>query len=173
MNEKACTAAGIAAVIVAAVILTLHLVFPVPEPKKIDRKRQQQELNLLIDIKDLRDRVTETRTYNDSHLWQQNADKVGASAMALVTKLANNHELKVNAFRPQRVQDDSGLTRLPYLVAVEGRFPSVIAFVQQLETPTTKLAVNTLQIASADGASDQVSASVGIVAYKEGITSAK
>ena len=54
---------------------------------------------------------------------------------------------------------------MPFLVTVEGPYPSVTLFCQDIDKQATKLAVNLIQIASSDAASNAVTASIGLIAY--------
>lgn len=167
MTEKNWNAVAISAVIVMGGLLVLNFAFPVPSLGRVVSKNSAERAKLTKEIEDDRLAVSATRTKNAQRLWVQPADQVAAAAMAKVNEAAVAQSLKVIAFRPQRAQDDDGVTRLPYQVTLEGYFPKVIAFIKTLETPKLKLPVVSVQIASADGASDKVNATIGIVAYRE------
>ena len=57
------------------------------------------------------------------------------------------------------------MTQLPFLIGVDGSYPNVVAFVKDIETKGTKLALSQVQLSSSDGTTDKVSASIGVVAY--------
>ncbi len=158
------------AVVVMIGILAFQVLVPIPSPTVVVRSLRRQEAELRKKIEVARADVSATRTKNQLRTWKQPADQVAAAAMAKVTELAKAQSLKVIAFRPQRIQEDVGVTRYPYQVTLEGYFPKVVAFVQALETPKHKLPVVSMQITASDGASDKVSSTVGIVAFRENET---
>lgn len=167
MNERSWNILSIAAVVAAGLILLWHVLAPMPSAGKVVQARANQERQLRETLKSLRARVTETRSSNESRIWTEPADEVGAAAMAYVSSLAQSKGMKVIAFRPQRPEKDVGVMRHPFMVSLEGSFPSIVSFLNSVETGKGKLAVNTVQIAAADGATDKVSASIGVVAYRE------
>jgi hypothetical protein len=50
-------------------------------------------------------------------------------------------------------------------VTVEGSFPDVMGFVKAVQAPENKLSVAQIQLASADGASDMVTLTLGLNAF--------
>lgn len=166
MNEKNWQLVAYAAVAVAGAILIANFAFPVQTANSKVAQRTKQSRDYDASISKLRDDVMTERAKNETRLWKQPADEISAATMAKVTSLAQSRGLRVIAFRPQRTQVDSGITRLPYQATLEGPFPQVIGFVQDLETSKFKTIVSTIQIASADGASDKVSSTIGLVAYR-------
>lgn len=167
MTEKNWMTVGYLAVVVAVGMLIAHFAFPIRSAGNIVATRAKEDRTLDASIASLREEVTTLRAKNLTRLWTQPADEVAAATMAKVTTIAQGRGLKVIAFRPQRTQDDNGVARLPYQATLEGPFPQVIGFLQDLETSKFRAIVSTVQIASADGASDKVSATIGIVAYRE------
>lgn len=85
-----------------------------------------------------------------------------------MNQIARKRNLKVASFRPQKPVDEAGLLRLPYLVSLEGTYRDALAFVKELEKPQNRLAVNLVQLASADGETSMVRATVGIWALRMG-----
>lgn len=161
--KNLCIAAGIVAVLVIAADLLI------PKPKADGQARFAiQENKVLGEIRELREKVAAAKGKNQPMLWSGDPDEISAQAMAFATKMANAQNLNVVAFRPQRTQTNGHLMMLPYQLSVNGSFPDLIHFLQAMETKGTKLAVNVVQVASSDGASDHVSATVGLVAYREG-----
>jgi hypothetical protein len=73
--------------------------------------------------------------------------------------------LKLITFRPQKAEQERDLTRIPFLLALEGPYSDVVALTKDLERPQSKLAVNMLQLNSSDGVTDQVNAAINVVAY--------
>jgi Tfp pilus assembly protein PilO len=167
MTEAQWKQVAIVAVVVAVLALALDLALP--RPKRANTARYAiQENQALRDLRAQRDEVSELRKQNALRLWTAQPDEIAAQTMAATTRLANERELKVVSFRPQRPLASNDLSLLPYQLTVEGGFAQVVQFLQALETKGLKLTVNLVQVASADGASDRVNATVGIVAYTEG-----
>lgn len=173
MNEKSWRSLTIGAMVVCAGVLVFHLVVPRQKLASHMAKRQADQLKLMKDVDLLREQVTKLREVNGRHLSVGDADKVSADAMAQVSALARKSNLKLIAFRPQRQQIEGDLARNGYLAALEGPYPNVVSFVNSIEKGSTKLAVQSFQVASADGASDKVSSSVTVVAYTEAAEASK
>ncbi|MBV6458127.1 MAG: hypothetical protein HONBIEJF_01250 [Fimbriimonadaceae bacterium] len=167
MTERNWRQICIAAVVVGGLVVVADLLLPKPKAGSAARYAIQEN-TMLGEIRKLRDQVSAAKAKNQPMIWALDADEISAHAMAFATKMANGRNLKVAAFRPQRPQPNGNLTMLPYQLSVEGSFPDVVRFLQAMETKGTKLAVNLVQVASADGASDHVNATIGLVAYREG-----
>lgn len=167
MNKSLSTYLSIAAALVGLGIVAYHFFAPMPSANVRVNARLNEKHKLEQDRDQARSDVTKLRTDSDIHLWKVPTDQIAVSALADVTDLAILHQLKLVSFRPQRIIEDDGVQRVPYLANLQGPFPNVIAFINDLETSEEKLAVNSVQIASADGATSLVSASVGIVGYQE------
>ncbi len=97
--------------------------------------------------------------------WRQKQEEIGPLALASISKLVRNHGLKLITFRPQKAEQEKDLTRIPFLVALEGPYSDVVDFTKDLEMPQSKLAVNMLQLNSSDGVTDQVNATISVIAY--------
>ena len=99
--------------------------------------------------------------------WQVAQDQIGPKAMDWVSKQALANFVQVNAFRPQRSVDAAGMAQLNYLLTAEGSFPNVLKFIRAFESSGSLMAIKMVQIASADGSTDAVRATIGIVTYQE------
>ncbi len=98
-------------------------------------------------------------------LWSGTPDQVAPAAMSTVSALVRRHNLRLVAFRPQRAAEGFELAQVPFLISLEGPFPAVTGFVRDLDSQGSRLAVNLVQVASADPTSDRVNATVGAVAF--------
>jgi Tfp pilus assembly protein PilO len=98
--------------------------------------------------------------------WSGGAEQVGPGALQSMNALAAKHRVKLSGFRPERSSQVSGLDFLPYSVTATGAYLDLVNFVRAIENPDTKLAVDSLQIASSEANSDQVIATIGITAYR-------
>jgi Tfp pilus assembly protein PilO len=155
---------SLAAVIVASALVYMIFV-PKPSTVNLERKTQNQLYAVKKEEKANRLTIAEGKARVDKLTWAGGAQQVAAGALSKVTEVAKNHKLKLVAFRPQRDQDANGLGQLPILISLDGAYPDVVAFTRDLETEESKLAINLVQVAAADAATDRVTASVGIVAY--------
>lgn len=167
MNERSWKHVCVAALVVGILVVVGDFLLPKPKSQGA-AQFAIKENTMLGEIRQLREKVLEAKVKNEPIVWAADPDEISAQAMALVTKMANARNLNVVAFRPQRAQANGNLMMLPYQLSVDGSFPEVIRFLQAMETKGTKLAVNLVQVASADGASDEVNATIGVVAYREG-----
>lgn len=167
MNERGWKSLTVAIMVVMAALFAFQMFAPKPGSHKSLAQRAEEEAKAKRSIRDLRERVAKLQKANDDRLWKGSSDELGAGTMAFVSKAAAANGLKVIAFRPQRSEVVGELTRYAYLVALEGPFPRVVSFVDSIERPKTKMAVGSVQFSSADGATDRVSASVSVVAFRE------
>lgn len=164
--------ATIGAAIVMVLVLVVNFAFPVPKPKgaaEYFNKEKELSTQRLIAEKDKKDLADA----NGKRLWNLGAEAIGPMAMGRVSNMAKANGLNMVAFRPQRNVPAGDLVRYAYQISIEGSFGKVVEFTRKLETPETKLSVVSLQVASTDGASDAVSATIGVVAYRDREAGAK
>lgn len=171
-SERSWNIATIAAIVVIVAMLVFQVVVPMPAFAS-----QQQRIKSERDMEETSDaylrKSKELQKANAARLWDLGPESLGPTAMGKVSNLSKSFGLNMVAFRPQKQVDSGDLVRYGFLVSVEGAFPKVIEFVRKLETPETKLAVFSLQVTSTDGASDAVSATVGVVAYRDRLAGVK
>lgn len=99
--------------------------------------------------------------------WTEKPDLITGEVLSIVREATGKASVKLISFRPQRSVETTDLLQLPYVIAVDGSFPNVVKFVQSIEESDAKLAVSSFQLASAEGTSDFVTASIGLVAYRD------
>ncbi|HXH61285.1 MAG TPA: hypothetical protein VNI20_07990 [Fimbriimonadaceae bacterium] len=104
---------------------------------------------------------------NDNLVWTVGRDEIGPKAMAWVSKQASANFVKISAFRPQSVVDVGDLVQLNYLVSAQGPYLNVMRFIKQFESKDSHLAIKMVQIGSVNGATDDVRATLALVAYQE------
>ena len=102
--------------------------------------------------------------------WSDTVAQMGTKVLSEVSKAAREHKVTIVALRPQRVIGASGLTSAPYAVSLTGPFPNVVAFERALEAPATKIGVSSVLMSSTAGNTNDVTATIGIVAYTRGGT---
>ncbi len=155
------------AVLAMGGLLAYDLLAPVPTVQQSIRARLRNEKEVMDQTKALREDLAKYEAEVASRVWSGTADTVSAQTLDLATKVAKSKGLKLSAFRPQKAAEDGELTRLSYVLTLEGRFPALMGVVKELETPTHRLSVHLVQVASADEASDLVNATVGVTAFLE------
>ena len=146
---------------------------PRPQDKRTDADRAVQAAQVKDETAALNVRYDKAKDNATRFLWTENPDAIAPRALSIVTEAANKNQLKINAFRPQKPTSSPELEELHYVVAIEGRFPLVATFLKAVETPGNRLAVDLFQVTSADGATDMVTATVGLVAFREPKAGAK
>jgi hypothetical protein len=159
------------AIIVALLILVgtgLFMIFvkpPTTEGTAAGKIRSQGELEDRLEK--LKADNTVFKTTIRDHTWPQKTEEIGPKALTFITAFAQKHRLKLMAFRPQKAVEVNNLTQLPFLISIEGPFPGVMNFARELEDPKLKLGTSMVQVSSNDPNSDLVSATIGVVAYKQ------
>jgi hypothetical protein len=156
-------------ILLSIVILTGSLLFMLLVPKPTTaglangRDRSRRQVRLETEKAKVRLKIAQAAVR--PRLWSGTGDSVTGAVLALLAQQAQQRSLKIGAFRPQKQQALSGLTELPYSVQVSGPFLSVRAFLSALDTGSSRLALRSVQLASADGKTSQVTATVGLSAY--------
>jgi Tfp pilus assembly protein PilO len=147
-------------------ITIFHLATPLPKFSMTPQGRVTQEARARNKVYTMRKQIEEADARIASMTWKEDAELVGPAALAIVNGIAKQRSLKVASFRPQKAVTEGSLVRLPYQISLEGSYTDVVGFVRQLETPTHKLVVNNVQIASSDGETSAVKATIGIWAVQ-------
>lgn len=142
---------------------------PRPQLQGAVTKQRSDIVVLQRDVRDLRGRVESLRAEKDKVLWQVGDDQIGPATLAKVSDVAKKAGVRLTSFRPQRVQEEGDLVRLSFVVAVDGGFPALARFLRDMENSDRRLAVSSVQISAADGATDRVTASVGLIAYRRAV----
>lgn len=140
------------------------LLMPKPRPKVVKLAARKQEES----IRTARQRALEASGSVASRTWTGEDAAITGRILDLTTTLARKRNVGFVRLQPQRATLGVPLEQLPYLLVVEGPFPAVAALERDLEVPANRLAVNAIQLASADTESNKVSASIGIVAHRVG-----
>lgn len=150
-----------------ALIAAFDLLMPEPKvqmsPQKTAIERNKLMVGNALTEKELAGLTKQTNNL----IWLSNAERIGSVSLNKVTSLAAARGLKLLAFRPQRSVQEEDLIRLPYTISIEGPYVGIVGFLKGLESPANKLAMNMVQIASADPNSDRVSATVGVIAFQK------
>ncbi|MFQ3586842.1 MAG: type 4a pilus biogenesis protein PilO [Fimbriimonadaceae bacterium] len=155
----------VASILVLAATLAVMLFLPKPTTQGMDSERRNREFAIKLDTQKAEQRLEEVRAAIGERAWLVPVSEVGPTALDTVTKTAERRGLRLVAMRPQRTVQIAELAQVPFVVTVEGAFPAVMAFVRDLEAPKTKMAISLIQLGAMDGASDNVSLTLGLKAY--------
>jgi hypothetical protein len=153
--------------VVVAASFAAEAILPMPSPKLGWQEAEKRAAELQREEADIRERAASARAIVQPALWSGDDDAIQSEAMALCTALAKSNRVSLNAFRPQKPVEESGLSRLPFLLSIEGPYPNALTFLRSLEAPKNRLGVTLVQITSADAASDLVTVTLGVAAYRE------
>lgn len=154
------------AILIGVAAVGFDVFWPEPAPAKSKLQRAKEEAELEASLKDIRERQGQAKGLIATYAWEGDPRKVSADALALATAIAQESGVKLATFRPQRPGDAEGVVTLTYTMSLEGPFPNVHEFLKRLETKPSRLSVVMVQIASADGSSDKVNATVEARAYQ-------
>lgn len=146
---------------------------PAPKLDVSPRARKLRQDKVISEVTLLDKQAREAKAQLLARIWEEEPEAIGPAAMDVITRSAKKHGLVVGSFRPQKPVEEPPLTRFPYIVSIDGTYLGVLSFVRDLERPENKIVVNSIQIASADGASSAVTATVAIWAFKETTTQTK
>ncbi len=165
LNSQHLNWGAITAVFALVVISAYDIIAPSPGSQRVVTTKSRAELEQ--DKEDAQRKLAESEQTVNSLTWQVSRDEVDPTAMAWVSQRARQNAVEVSAFRPQRSVDAQGLDQLNYLVTAEGPYPNVVRFIKVFEGSNSLLAVKAVQVASINGASDTVRATISLVAYQE------
>ena len=167
MTDKNWTAVSITALAAIAGLLIFHVMAPVPDASEVRLEKRAQISSLEGEINAYNASVKRQEADLAKRIWTVSADEVGTATMQRVTNSARQFNLKLLAFRPQRPQAEGDLIREGFLTALEGSFINVMQFVRSIEDKPEKVLVSTVQVSSADGGSDLVTASVSLATFRK------
>ncbi|MBS1708173.1 MAG: type 4a pilus biogenesis protein PilO [Armatimonadetes bacterium] len=164
-NLATWNAACIAVVVAIVGVIVFDRVAPKPRLKdtitKLDKSRRELMQKTAAGKLKL-----ETATKGvEQYTWQKPVTEVGPAVLDKINLSAMEKGVKVTTFRPQRVQAADPLKVAEFTVSIQGQFLQVVAFVNSLEAPESKLVVSSAQISSTDAATSLTSASIGLMAF--------
>ena len=156
---------GALAFMVLIAILVADQLIPTPSVVGARKASSEKERELTKEYKTKLEKYEASKTVIAASAWGGAAERVSPAILDRLTKIASIKGLKIQSFRPQKIQDAADLEVLAYNLSIEGPFPNVMSFIQLVEKQEKKLAVTLVQVASADGETDEVNASLGISAF--------
>ena len=155
----------LAAILMLVGTLLYMLLVPVPTTAGLAKGRNLSRHKITKEIDTVKARAVELEKANAAYVWNDTADAVTANILNNITAQAKRKSLKMTAFRPQRPQTLESLTELPFSVQLSGPYPAVRDVVAALNNAKSKIALRSLQMASSDGGSSAVTATLGFSAY--------
>lgn len=139
--------------------------FPKLNPDTFNRTFRKDQINLS-NRKDKAEEDKETfEALISQYRWEEKEDIIAPAALALISKSVDSSKLKLVGFRPQKSTEVNDLIQVPMQFTVDGSFAGVANLVESLNVNKTKLAVQQVQYAAQEGETDQVSATVSILAF--------
>jgi Tfp pilus assembly protein PilO len=148
--------------LVGAVVL---LLLPAPNANTKIKQIKKDTFTAQLNEKQATEAVNAMRTQVAKQTWSGGGEDVDQTALALVSQLATKHSLSVVSFRRDRTVDAGDLTQMGYTINVTGTYTDMVDFEGDLEKPTTRLAVENVQLGSADESTDNVTGTIGVEAY--------
>lgn len=162
--------ANIMMIVAGVVMLGTLVVDRFVKPPTVQMKEQARVQNhnkIVHETYDHKDREKQERAYAATKLWSEDAEQIGPLVLNRVNELAKSYGLTTGIFRPQRTVEDDKILRVPMVVTLNGPYPSIVKFVRAMEDPAGKVAVTMVQLGSADGVSDNVTATISLLALKD------
>lgn len=150
-------------------MLIFYLVVPLPTTKGLAAKQRRKEIEVLDQTKTAETRIEAAEDMENRLTWTGGQDEIAPTALATINRLVAKHKLRLVAFRPQRNDSRSTLNQVPFLLTVEGPFPQIVALVEDLYSPTSKVAVSLTQISNSDASSDKSTGNIGLVAFAKAV----
>ncbi|MBX3115088.1 MAG: hypothetical protein KF836_11025 [Fimbriimonadaceae bacterium] len=163
-NRKTWNAVCALALVLMLVIALADMFVPKPTEAKEKQNRHQQVNELERKIKTDEDYLQEL-ILAETGTWEGDQEVVTPKILQTVSQLASSHNVNLKSFRPQSPVSDGDTIRAHFVILADGKFPDMASFMKALESNSTKIGTNVVQIASADQESDMVNATIGIVAY--------
>jgi Tfp pilus assembly protein PilO len=164
-NVSTYNALGAAALVLMVGIVAYDSLVPKSTLKTVRAKHETELSKLRKDAAEKRKTFNARNQAVAKRAWTESEDKASPVLMADLTALAVSKGVKVNSFRPQKVQALGGLRQLGFTMAVEGSFSQVMSLVAAVEKTQARAAITQLQVTSSDSLTDMVKAQVGLSAF--------
>lgn len=138
---------------------------PARSARDVAAGRQRSRATVEKDIETAKQSVRDAQNTNKNRVWTGDTESVTASLLDRWTREAKSLGLDVVSFRPQKTRAVAGLTELPVTVQVSGTWPRVASLLNRSDKPGARVVLRGVQIASADAASDAVTATLQFHVY--------
>ena len=145
--------------------LLLAAFAPAPGAESIAHARARTRRQMRTEIAQVSARSRELEQAVRPRLWQGSIESITSLVLKEVADQARGSGVKLTGFRPQKVQALKGVVEVPFAAHVTGRYPSVRAMVAALDAPGTRIALRSVQFASADDASSAVTVALNMSVF--------
>jgi Tfp pilus assembly protein PilO len=156
-----------AALLILVGMAAADYLLPLPKPKNVKDRYERELKELNGEILASRQQFTTAKTALEKRIWKGEEDQASPEILADLNDLAVAGGVRIVSFRPQKAQVNRSLRQLGFVMVAEGSFGQVMSMVRQMEGTMTRTAIHQIQIASSDGGSDRVTATIGLAAYVE------
>ncbi|GAB4459634.1 MAG: hypothetical protein OHK0029_22440 [Armatimonadaceae bacterium] len=153
------------AILILALTLGYMLIVPPPNAAGVVKGRETSRRKIENEIETAKTRGAAAQQSVRPLLWEGSTEAITAGVLAKVTYEVNRQKLRMAAFRPQKPQTLENLTELSYSIQMAGPYKAVRDALAVLDSPSSKMALRSLQVASADGASSEVTATLNLSVY--------
>ena len=143
------------------------LVLKKPDAKAAVAKEKRDAVSELLKAETAKSETDAAQRTVDAQMWAGDPAAITGDIVNLTATLAKRRGVQwVRLQPPSKATSGGPLEEYTYLLVVQGAFPKVAALERDLEVPANRLAVNSFQVASSGSDTNDVSASIGIVAHR-------
>lgn len=136
-----------------------------PNQDVITRQYRKDTIELTKKSDEAKQSIADYESLIATYRWDEKEDLVTPAALSLVSKEIEQNKLKLITFRPQKSTENEALVQLPMQINIDGSFANVAKMIENLEKKDSKLALQQMQLASQEGETDQVSATMTLIAF--------
>lgn len=165
-DELGTTVAAMLGIVGLVGVLAYMLLVPPPSQEIDTRAQQKEQQEIVKSVDEAKAKLAVANAVITKQTWAAPVPEVESTTLSRLSSLARANGVKLTGLRPQRQTMAGELEAIPFVLSAEGSFPTVLAFVKAVENPENRLAVNLLQLTSAEGDSDKVTATVGLMAFR-------
>jgi|GEM_PF-1806241 len=163
-NLKTWTTMSIILAVLTIGIAIANFLIPMPDAKKAEEVGKEAVAAGKAELA-VRERELEELKAADPAIWEGLTETVTPQILQSVTLMAKAQGVTLKSFRPQNPVADGDISRSNFVVLIEGPFPKVVAFTKAIDTKSSRLGLNQVQLAAVDQETDVVSATVSVIAY--------
>lgn len=98
-------------------------------------------------------------------VWSSNVEQVSAAVLARLTDVSTQHGVTITSFRPSKPTPINGVTQLPFTVQMSGPYQGIQAVLASIDAPSSKVALQQIQLASAQASQGTVTTNVDMAAF--------
>lgn len=134
---------------VIGALLASWFAFVQPSPQPVARTQTGNSIKEVDDTtRSLESAASAAEEAVLARTWSGSAESLASRILSRINRLADTHHLEVNGFHSGRAISAADLLEVPCVFVLDGAFMDVMAAVQELERPESRLAIGQLRIAS-------------------------